>query len=129
VIVVDASAVVDALAAPRANAGLVARLTDEELTAPSLLDFEVVSALRRLTLSRELTAGRGEDLLTDFDSLPIERFASGDGLRRRVFQLRHALSTYDGAYVALAEAIGCPLVTRDARLGRSGGHAAAIDVY
>jgi len=38
------------------------------------------------------------------------------------------LSAYDGAYVALAEALECTLVTRDARLARSIGHDAEIVV-
>lgn len=37
-------------------------------------------------------------------------------------------TAYDGAYVALAEALGAPLVTCDAKLGRSHGHRARIEV-
>jgi predicted nucleic acid-binding protein len=49
-------------------------------------------------------------------------------LRRRAFGLRNNLSAYDAAYVALAEALECPLITRDRRLGRSGGHVARVVV-
>jgi predicted nucleic acid-binding protein len=49
-------------------------------------------------------------------------------LRRRAFQLRDNLSAYDAAYVALAEALECTLVTRDARLARASGHDAQIVV-
>jgi predicted nucleic acid-binding protein len=49
-------------------------------------------------------------------------------LPRRAFSLRESLSAYAAAYVALAEALECRLVTRDARLARSGGHAAVITV-
>jgi len=38
----------------------------------------------------------------------------------------HNLTVYDGLYVALAEALGAPLVTRDVRLARSARH--TIDV-
>lgn len=34
----------------------------------------------------------------------------------RIWALRENVTAYDAAYVALAEALGVPLVTRDARL-------------
>jgi predicted nucleic acid-binding protein len=128
VIVVDCAAVVDALTAYEATDDLRDLLTSEELNAPTLLDFEVVSALRGLTLRGHLTATRAEDALTDFDDLEVRRWPSGDGLRRRAFQLRENLSAYDAAYVALAEALGCPLLTRDVRLSRSSGHLVTVEV-
>lgn len=127
-IVVDCAAVVDALTALAGTDDLRAFLAAEELSAPSLLDFEVVSALRGLTLGGHLTATRAEDALTDFDDLEVRRWPSGDGLRRRAFQLRDNLSAYDAAYVALAESLGCPLLTRDARLARSSGHLVTVEV-
>lgn len=68
------------------------------------------------------------DLLADFDDLPIMRWSSADALRQRAFQLRNNASAYDAAYLALAESLDCPLVTRDARLSRATGHAAQIVV-
>ena len=127
-IVVDSSAVIDALTARAGSTELRARLATEDLHAPTLLDFEVVSTLRRLTLGGHLSAARAADLLTDFDDLPMRRWPFADGLRRRAFQLRDNLSAYDAAYVALAEALECTLVTRDARLARASGHDAQIVV-
>lgn len=121
-IVVDASAVVDALTALEGTDDLSAFLASQELHAPALLDFEVVSALRGLTLSGNLTADRAEDALTDFDDLAVHRWPSADALRRRAFQLRATVFAYDAAYVVLAEALDCPLLTRDVRLARSCGH-------
>jgi len=128
VIVVDSAAVVDALTAVEGTDELCAYLAAEDLHAPTLLDFEIVSALRGMSLGGQLSVARAEDALTDFDDLPIQRWASADSLRRRVFQLRSNLSSYDAAYIALAEALDCPLLTRDARLARSGGHAARVEV-
>jgi predicted nucleic acid-binding protein len=75
-----------------------------------------------------MSAGRAQDLLTDFEDLPIQRWPSAGPLRRRAFQLRDSVSAYDAAYVVLAEALDCPLLTRDARLARSSGHNARIEV-
>lgn len=105
-----------------------AHLATEDLHAPSLLDIEVVSALRGLTRAGHLSGTRAQDALTDFDDLPVQRWPAADALRRRAFQLRDNPSSYDAAYVALAEALECPLLTRDARLARFGGHVAQIDV-
>lgn len=127
-IVVDSSAVIDALTAVAGTDELRVQLATEDLHAPSLIDFEVVAALRGLTLRGHLSATRAADLLTDFNDLPVQRWPSADALRRRAFQLRDNLSAYDAAYVALAEALACPLVTRDARLARSSGHSAHVEV-
>ena len=126
--IVDSAAVVDAITAVDGTDDLRAALAEEELNAPALLDFEVVSALRGLTLRGHLTATRAEDALTDFDDLEIRRWPSGDGLRRRAFQLRHNMSAYDAAYVSLAEALDCTLLTRDVRLANAGGHLVTIEV-
>jgi len=128
VIVVDCAAVIDALTAVDGTEDLRGCLASEELCAPVLLDFEVVSALRGLTLRGHLSAARAEDALTDFDDLEIHRWPFVDGLRRRAFQLRDTVSAYDAAYVALAEALDCSLLTRDGRLARSSGHLVPIEV-
>jgi predicted nucleic acid-binding protein len=128
VIVIDCSAVVDALTAADDANSLRARMSGEDLHAPVLLDFEVVAALRGLVLGSHLTAARAEDALTDFEDLTIERWPSSDSLRRRALQLRHNVSAYDAAYIALAEALTCPMLTRDGRLQKSAGHHARIEV-
>jgi predicted nucleic acid-binding protein len=128
VIVVDCAAVVDALTGVDGTDDLRAFLAHEDLSAPALLDFELVSAVRGLTLRGNLSVARAEDALTDFDELDIQRWPSGDSLRRRAFQLRDNVSAYDAAYVVLAEALDCPLLTRDIRLARSSGHLVRIEV-
>lgn len=104
------------------------RIGAEEIHAPHLIDIEVVSALRGLVLRKHLGAARASDALGDFDDLAITRWPMAHPLRRRVFQLRDRLSAYDAAFVALAEALECPFLTRDRRLARAGGHEAAVEV-
>ncbi|HIZ36762.1 MAG TPA: type II toxin-antitoxin system VapC family toxin [Candidatus Ruania gallistercoris] len=127
-IVVDASAVVDALTGVDGGADLRDFLGDKDLHAPTLLDFEVVSAVRGLALGRHLSVPRAEEVLSDFDDLPLHRWHAAAGQRLRTFTLRDNLSAYDAAYIALAEALECPLLTRDARVRRASGHAAQVIV-
>jgi predicted nucleic acid-binding protein len=47
----------------------------------------------------------------------------------RIWQLRHNLSSYDAAYVVLAEKLGTVLLTRDKRLSSASGHAVPIEVF
>jgi len=128
VIVVDSTAVVDALTAVEGSEDLRAEFANGDLHAPTLLDVEVVSALRGLTLGGHLTPARARDALTDFDALTIQRWSSAAPLRLRAFSLRNNVSAYDAAYVVLAEALQCPVLTRDTRLARSSGHQVEIRV-
>ena len=47
----------------------------------------------------------------------------------RIWELRENLTAYDAAYVSLAETLGAPLVTTDARLARASGHHARVELY
>jgi predicted nucleic acid-binding protein len=118
VIVADCSVIVDALVGPDPEA-LVERLSEDRLVAPALVDFEFVSTIRGLALGRHVSEHRAQDALTDFDALSISRWVLSDPLRRRVHELRHNLTAYDASYVVLAEALECPLVTRDQRLAKA----------
>jgi predicted nucleic acid-binding protein len=128
VIVVDCAVIVDALTAVEGTDALRDVLAGAELSAPQLLDYEVVSALRGLTLRGHLSPARALDALTDYEELDILRWPHHDAFRRRAYQLRDTVSAYDAAYVVLAEALECPLVTRDRRLAGSSRHGARVDV-
>jgi predicted nucleic acid-binding protein len=58
--------------------------------------------------------------VSDLEELAIERYPTRQ-LVWRAYELRENITAYDAAYVALAEALDCPLVTADARLARSPG--------
>lgn len=127
-LVVDASAVLEALVARSKPPGLVERLAPGDLHAPHLLDVEVLSGLRRLAASGELTDDRANDARGDFAALSIRRYPHR-GLADRVWALRHNLSVYDVVYVALAEMLAVPLVTSDGRISDAPGHSALVEVF
>ncbi len=117
-IVVDCSVVVDALVGVDSELWHE-RLAKQRLTAPSLLDYEFLSALRGLERGGRITTPRAIDALSDFGQLPVRRWDFSSPLRWRSFDLRSNLTAYDAAYVALAEALECPLLTRDSRLAKA----------
>lgn len=80
-IVVDGAALVDALTGADGSERLSLALAGEELHAPALVDFELVSALRGPTLAGRISAARAEDALTDFDDLSLRRWPASDALR------------------------------------------------
>lgn len=128
-IVIDASAAIELIlrTALGEKVELRALIPEERLYAPHLLDLEVAQVLRRLTLLKEITAARAHDALGDFSELMVERAAHRE-LLPRVWQLRDSMTAYDGAYVALAEALNAPLLTCDGKLARSHGHRAKIEL-
>jgi predicted nucleic acid-binding protein len=129
VIVVDASAVLEVLLNTPASAAVSRRLfaRGETLHAPHLIDLEVAQVLRRYAADGQLTETRSGEALRDLLDLPLTRYPH-DLFLKRIWELRGNLTAYDAAYVALAEALPAALITRDARLGRSPGHRARIEV-
>lgn len=117
-IVVEASAIVDALVGDPVNPQLLATLADEQLHAPALLDFEVASALRGHLLAGRLDAPRVEEAVDDFVVLTIERYLMTSSLNR-ILELRDNFTAYDAAYVLLAETLEAPLVTADDKLAQA----------
>jgi len=129
VLVVDTSAVIAALGGSPPPPGLRERLGDDgDLHAPHLIDVEVLHALRRLVARGELAEDRALDVRADFEALSLVRYPHHP-LADRIWELRDNLTAYDAAFVTLAEALGSPLVTCDAGLGRVPGVAISVEVF
>jgi predicted nucleic acid-binding protein len=128
VIVVDASVLVTALG-DDGNDGDRARerLRGERLIAPHLIDLEVTSAWRRLTVAGDLDDRRAQLALDDLRALRLERVPHAP-LLVRCWELRDNLTVYDSVYVALAEMTDAVLVTADAKLAGAAGPTCEIEV-
>jgi len=129
VIVVDASAILEVLLRTAAAAAVEARVFDlrQTLHAPHLLDLEVAQVLRRYAATGQVAPDRCRAALDDLADFPLSRYAH-DFILPRIWQLRANLTAYDAAYVALAEALDAPLLTRDKGLATAPGHQARIEL-
>jgi predicted nucleic acid-binding protein len=137
-IVLDASAAVDWLLQTPAGQRIEQRIyagphaqphtQTETLHTVHLLDVEFAQVLRRLVREGTLAPKRAEEAIDDLAALRMVRYGPVL-LLKRIWQLRQNLSAYDASYVALAEELKAPLITRDQRLAAAPGHRAAIEVF
>jgi predicted nucleic acid-binding protein len=117
-VVVDASVLVADSGAEGAWAESM--VAEGPLASPELALVEASNILRRLEQAGQLSSleaasAHGDLLQFDMELFPFAPFAD------RVWALRHNLTCYDAWYVALAEALNCPLLTLDRRLSRANG--------
>jgi predicted nucleic acid-binding protein len=129
-IVLDTSAAVDWLLQTPTGLRIEQRIyaNQDTLHSVHLIDVEFVQVLRRLVREGALTPRRAEEAMEDMAALRITRYAPVV-LMQRIWQLRQNLTACDAAYVALAEALQAPLITRDHRIASAPGHSAAIEVF
>jgi predicted nucleic acid-binding protein len=129
VIVVDASALVEVLLRTPGASAVEQRLFDrrETLHAPHLIDVEVAQVVRRYAAHTEIDGERGRAVLVDLADFPIRRYPHGF-LLDRIWHLCTNLTAYDAAYVALAEALNAPLLTRDRRLAAAASAFARVEL-
>lgn len=128
VAVVDSSVLVAAVIdAGGAGRWAEERMASVHLAAPHLAPAEASNILRRAGLAgdvseEEASLAHADLMEVDIELFPFEPFGS------RVWELRANLTAYDAWYVALAEALECPVVTLDHRLARTPGIRCAIEV-
>lgn len=128
-IVIDASVLANALG-DDAEDGHSARgelRAAGDLAAPDLIDVETVAVLRKRWLARAISTERFDAAVTDLQRLDFERVPTRR-LIRRAYELRANITAYDATFVALAEALGCELLTADQRLAHATGPRCAIRV-
>lgn len=123
-IVVDASAAIAALLHDNAARRMLAA---EQLHVPHLIDAEIASGLRRMVAGSEIAPDMGWAALDVWRHMGMIRYPAF-GVLDRVWQRRDKLSADDACYVALAEQLGCTLLTADARLARAPGITCPVTV-
>ena len=128
-IVVDASAIVEVLLRTRDGQAIEERLFEDGQTlhVPHLVDIEVAHAVRRYAISGQIDGERGRIALAVLADLPLNRHPHAF-LLPRIWDLRNNFTAYDSVYVALAEVLQAPLLTRDRRLTSAAGHQARIEL-
>ena len=129
-IVLDASAAIDWLLQTSAGQRIESRIYSrgESLHAPHLLDLEVAQALRRLVHEDAVSAERATQAIQDMLDLRVTRYPHFVFLSH-IWRMRHNLSAYDAAYLALAEEISATLITRDRRLASVSSHSVSIELF
>ena len=128
-IVADASVVIEALLGTSAGLAVTQQLFEPRQTvhAPHLIDLEVAHAIRRYVAIGDIGEPRGRAAIGNMVDMQIRRYPH-DVLLPRVWELRGNLSAYDAAYVALAEMLDAPLLTRDRRLADAAGRYARVEL-
>jgi predicted nucleic acid-binding protein len=124
-IVLDASAMVEALIGTPLGARVRARIRGCGLHAPAHLDAEVLSALGRLHRAGDLDAETVTIALNELAIAPIARHQLS-GLLLGAWAAREQWRLVDALYAELSTALPAVLLTTDARLARAFGSAELV---
>lgn len=126
--VIDVSAMIEVFVGENPEPQLRKRVLLGQLAVPELFDVEMLSVLRKLERAGKLTPEIAQTMVAEIANSPVARTPHRP-LLDRIWELRHSVRPYDGAYIALAESLEVPLITCDAKLAGSNGHAAKFEVY
>ena len=130
-IVVDASVLVDLLAADDVHRRTAARerlTSGDAVFAPAYLDIEIVSAMRGLARHSDVLAADAPALIALALRMPIQREPLARATADRIWQLRENMTAYDAGYVALAEQLSASLLTCDRKYTTVPGLRCAIEL-
>lgn len=117
-IVLDNSALIEALTGNEPAPSLVDAVATGDVHVPHLIDYEFRNALRGLVLGRKVSARRAVGARLVQQDLPMCRYPDSY-TADRAWDLRDNFNGYDATYVALAEALGCALLTNDEKIARA----------
>lgn len=115
-IVLDASALVDVIFDQAGSRWVLDEIAESEISAPAHQPAEVLSAVARLVRAAALDPLAPREALDEALDLPQRLVAPTPTHVRRAFAMRERIRVVHGLYVALADELGCPLVTTDRRL-------------
>lgn len=120
-VVIDAGVALAALLDDDEHTGWAREImASGDIAAPELLSVEVAHLLRKSVSQGLITATQGRDGLADLLDMVDDFYPHGPFVPR-MWELHTNVTSYDSAYVALAEALGAPVATLDRKLRRAPG--------
>jgi predicted nucleic acid-binding protein len=114
-LVIDASALAELVVSSPLAPRIAAALDSHQLHAPCHLDAEALSALARLARAGSVSESQVPRCLEAVAAAPVERHPI-QPLLASAWELRANLRVLDALYVALAQRLGCQVLTTDGRL-------------
>lgn len=113
-IVADATLLIHLfIAGPDTDAADAVIRRDADVAAPRLVRSEVLSVLLKYRRASRASQGDVARVLAELDHIIGDREFEPEPTRVLELALRSGCSSYDCEYVAVAEALGVPLVTSD----------------
>lgn len=117
-IVIDASALLDALQQEPLFDNLKMVMEQHELIAPDHLDIECLHALRKLERLGQISQNQALGIIDTLRNIACIKF-SVQPIMTEIWSLRQNFTAYDAAYVAIALDTNSKLITHDLKLAKS----------
>ena len=119
VVVIDASSMVHAMQSDDDEARFIRRsIAGATIAVPPHFHIECASVIRGITLGKKVKPQVARGMLAELADLPLRTIVF-DEIEELMFNNLDNISAYDNAYVAVAQLLGAPLITRDAGLRKA----------